>query len=329
MCKQRLEDIGFYTLCDDRAKQSSEVSPMWRCELIITSQCNFSCPYCRGVKPKYQGMITTYTAKQYTSLWAEDGLKHIRYSGGEPTCHPNLPKIISHAKKCGIERIAISTNGSQSFDYYKDLYERGVNDFSISLDTCCSSFCDTMTGRTGLFDHLIENISNLAKLTYVTVGLVINQDNAYQAKETIELAHSLGVADIRIIPSAQSNLDISFLSDISDDMLNSHPILKYRINNLKIGIPLRGIQENDASKCYLLQDDSVILAEYHFPCVIYLREGGNPIGKVNKNMRKERIEWLKNHDVEKDPICKKNCLDVCRDYNNKYECLRGKILQTI
>jgi hypothetical protein len=56
---------------------------------------------------------------------------------------------------------------------------------------------------------------------------------------------------------------------------------------------------------------------YHFPCIIYMREQGDPIGQVGPNMRKERYEWMVNHDAHKDPICSKNCLDVCIDYNNK------------
>lgn len=55
-----------------------------------------------------------------------------------------------------------------------------------------------------------------------------------------------------------------------------------------------------------------------YSCIIALREGAKPIGKVGPNMRKERFDWFKNHDTYNDPICKKNCLDVCRDYNNKF-----------
>ena len=47
-----------------------------------------------------------------------------------------------------------------------------------------------------------------------------------------------------------------------------------------------------------------------------MREGGNAIGNISHNMRKERIEWMKKHDSHKDPICRKNCLDVCISLNN-------------
>jgi uncharacterized protein YutD len=46
----KLEEIGFYSLSDQRAKEASCTSQMKRCEMIITEECNFKCPYCRGFK---------------------------------------------------------------------------------------------------------------------------------------------------------------------------------------------------------------------------------------------------------------------------------------
>ena len=51
----KLENIGFYTLSDERAKNVSITSRMKRCELIITEYCNFSCGYCRGLKSEIYG----------------------------------------------------------------------------------------------------------------------------------------------------------------------------------------------------------------------------------------------------------------------------------
>ena len=71
-----------------------------------------------------------------------------------------------------------------------------------------------------------------------------------------------------------------------------------------------------------MYDDSVVAGDQHFPCIIYLREGGAPIGKIGPNMRQERVEWLKSHNTHNDPICKANCLDVCIAYANKARDLR-------
>jgi len=36
-------------------------------------------------------------------------------------------------------------------------------------------------------------------------------------------------------------------------------------------------------------------------------------------MRNERMNWFSKHDTHNDAICRNNCLDVCIEYNNKFE----------
>ena len=85
-----LEDIGFYTLCDARAERTSITSPMWRCEMILTDLCNFKCPYCRGLREDLVGSIPIDTALSVLDIWIADGLKNVRFTGGEPTLYPGL-----------------------------------------------------------------------------------------------------------------------------------------------------------------------------------------------------------------------------------------------
>lgn len=110
---------------------------------------------------------------------------------------------------------------------------------------------------------------------------------------------------------------MSNLSQIPEGILKKYPILRYRVQNFLKGRNVRGLQEQDNNRCPLSRDDSIIAGEYHFPCIIYMREGGDPIGKVGSTMREERARWSEKHNTHKDPICKKNCLDVCIDFNNK------------
>jgi sulfatase maturation enzyme AslB (radical SAM superfamily) len=56
----KLQDIGFYTLSDNQAKNVSWYSDLQRCELILTDRCNFKCVYCRGVKEEYLGDLIVY-----------------------------------------------------------------------------------------------------------------------------------------------------------------------------------------------------------------------------------------------------------------------------
>ena len=315
-----LQEIGFYTLSDYRAINSSVFTSLERCELILTDKCNFKCPYCRGSSKKTRGTLSFERAKHMVDIYKSHRLRNIRFSGGEVTLLPYLVDLVKYTANVDIGRIAISTNGSAPFGLYKELFNEGVNDFSISLDACCTSTSSTMAGKDGYYETILENIKKLSELTYVTVGVVLNDENVNEAENIVALAHSLGVDDIRIIPSAQYGESLGFIPEIEEEVLEKNPILKYRINNLKEGQSLRGLGAGDSRKCYLGLDDMVIAGNSHFPCVIYMREAGEPVGSVDEKsmteIRQERLEWIEKTNCLTDPICKANCLDVCRAYNN-------------
>ena len=75
----KLENIGFYTLNDERAKNTSSTSQMMRCELILTDLCNFKCPYCKGLRDDCKGTISLERAKEIVDYWTKDNLKNIRF----------------------------------------------------------------------------------------------------------------------------------------------------------------------------------------------------------------------------------------------------------
>jgi MoaA/NifB/PqqE/SkfB family radical SAM enzyme len=311
-----LEDIGFYTLSDKRALESSVSSPLWRCELILTDRCNFKCPYCRGLRDDICGVMPMERATHILDLWIKEGLRNVRFSGGEPLLYAGLGELVDRAKRGGVRRIAISTNGSASLTAYYDLVSRGVNDLSISLDGCCASTTDRMTGTCGYWDRIVTNIIALSKITYVTVGMVFTDENVEDCIEAVKFAASLGVSDIRVIPSAQYNEALLKLSALPDAFLARYPILAYRVRNIRAGRHVRGIPDGCENKCCLVLDDMAVAGKYHFPCIIYMREGGDPIGEVSENMRVDRERWMVGHDPSSDPICKRNCIDVCIAHNS-------------
>jgi hypothetical protein len=148
--------------------------------------------------------------------------------------------------------------------------------------------------------------------------VVLTPDNIAETIKTIELAHSLGVSDIRIITAAQWNQRIDEFKNIPNTVLEKHPILKYRMANFCIGNDIRGIQPSEYHKCGLVLDDAVIANHLQYPCIIYLREQGKPISVMDKDWRQKRVEWFNSHNTYEDPICRNNCLDVCRNYNTKF-----------
>jgi len=275
--------------------------------MLLTKRCNFKCPYCRGINGDD---ITHKNALSTLSLWADNQLKNVRFSGGEPTLHNGLIDFVAYCKSKGVERIAISTNGSAGTELYMKLFGAGVNDFSISLDGCCANTHDTMSGTRGMFDTVVDNIRELSKRTYVTVGMVYNEMNKDSITDSIAFVHSLGVSDIRIIPSAQYGKEMNLQLP---EWSRQFPILTYRTSGSRL---VRGLSSTDCPKCKLVLDDMAVWGGYHYPCIIYLRENGKPIGKVSSDMRQERLNWYNAHNSFNDAICRTNCLDVCVEHNN-------------
>ncbi len=308
----KLEDIGFYTLSDARAANVTYKTALQRCELLVTQRCNFNCPYCR----KLEGKELDYDeACDILNLWVLDNVKNIRLSGGEPTLWEPLVATVGYAKLLGIERIALSTNGSADWELYDQLIKAGVDDFSVSLDACCSSGANLMSGAAGHFKKIADNIERITNhKIYLSVGVVLTDQNIGEVDKIVAFAHSLGVSDIRVIPAAQHSKQ---LPEIQPGYSMIYPILRYRLNNMRKGRSVRGLRETDCQRCSLVLDDMAVWDGHHYPCIIHLREGGAPIGKVGTNMREERRWWHCWHDSHKDVICKNNCLDVCVDYNNR------------
>ena len=314
----KLDDIGFYTLSEQRAKNVNISSPIARAEILLSDKCNLKCPYCRGLENK--GDLSIPYVKDILGYLYKENLVNIRLSGGEPTLYPFLKEIIWDCNKAGIKRIAISTNGTVERKLYKDLISLGVNDFSISLDSGCCSMGEIMTGgNKEAWGKTVDNIKYLSQHCYVTVGVVFNEINYYNAVETIAYIDSLNPSDIRVIPSAQYNKAVPQLVNLPKITLKKYPILNYRIKNFRKGKSFRGLTSKDCPKCYLVLDDIAISGKYQFPCIIYLREQGKFISIMDKDFRQKRVDWFKKHNSFEDNICRNNCLDVCVDYNNRVD----------
>jgi molybdenum cofactor biosynthesis enzyme MoaA len=284
---------------------------------VLTGRCNFRCPYCRGLTDPCRGDAPADQARHVLQEWQRHSLKHVRFSGGEPTLHPSLPDLVAQAAGTCV-RVAVSTNGSAPIARYEDLVRRGASDFSVSLDACCASTADAMSGVPGRWDLVCRNIARLARITYVSVGVVLTEANLDEAAGIIRLADSLGVADIRLIPAAQWSRTLARI-EAAPEVLARHPILAWRLENLAAGRPVRGLRPGDNHRCPLVLDDMAVVGDRHWPCIIYLRERGAPIGRFTgiEEVRRQRLAWFLEHDTHADPICAANCLDVCVAYNNR------------
>ena len=85
------------------------------------------------MKKEDKGDLNFEDAIDTVRMFAREGLRNVRFSGGEPTLWGYLETLILSSLHYSIERIALSTNGSADLELYKGLIKAGLNDISISL----------------------------------------------------------------------------------------------------------------------------------------------------------------------------------------------------
>lgn len=312
-----LSRIGFLEVTEERLRRVRLDADWHYCEFLVTPRCNFRCPYCNRLTGPETGVeLPLERVLAVIDLLHAGRLRYLHLTGGEPTVRRDLLRIVQYARERGI-RVGISTNGSADPQLYLDLVDAGVELFSISLDVDSPALNPVMTGiRRDVFDRVAENIRMLSRRVYVNVGCVITPVNLPRAAEIISFISSLGAHDIKLGTATGFNQLIDIR--VPDALLDRHPILAYRIRNFRAGRNMRGLREGDADRCWMVLDDVTIAGEHHYPCAVYAREGGKPIGRVGPGMKAERLRWLGAHEPLRDPICRRFCMDFKCDYNKVF-----------
>lgn len=105
-------------------------------DLRVGTRCNLNCLYCLlGHEDRFLRPVSEIVAD--LRFAREQNLEKVSFTGGEPTLHPDLPKLVAASRALGFRRVTLVTNGvTISYPGRLDrLVEAGVNAVGISFDT--------------------------------------------------------------------------------------------------------------------------------------------------------------------------------------------------
>jgi len=130
--------------------------------LSVTDICNFSCSYClpNGYQCTHKdaNVLSTSEIKRLLTGFANNGLKKVRLTGGEPSVRKDLVDIIAAtAETPGIETVAITTNGYHLPKHIKSWKEAGLTAINISIDSLDAGLFKEITGH----DRLTEVLTGI------------------------------------------------------------------------------------------------------------------------------------------------------------------------
>lgn len=174
----------------------------------LTDRCNLRCVYCMPADIRFAPpphLLQDDELIRLVQIATSVGFDRVRLTGGEPTVHPNLVKIVDDiAKIPGIQEIALTTNALKLEKLAGPLARVGLKRVNISIDTLDAERFTKIT-RVGKLEHVWRGIlaAERAGLTPIKLNAVIVR--GYNEDDMIDLArltidHAWDMRFIEVMP---------------------------------------------------------------------------------------------------------------------------------
>lgn len=127
----------------------------------ITDRCNQSCVFC--LRPSDNPIDINFNKlKIDINSMVEDGVNRVYVTGGEPTLHKDLFKIIRYIKKAGIPRVDLQTNGVNLADkkLVLNLKKAGIETIYFALHDYTEKLSGKTRGVNGYLKKTLAGIRN-------------------------------------------------------------------------------------------------------------------------------------------------------------------------
>ncbi len=169
--------------------------------LELTTRCNLNCIHCYAESGPRQTSAEILSLDDWFLALHEAArldCRKVQFIGGEPTLHPDLPRLISQARSLGFEFIEVYTNGTAFNSSLKDVFLRHhvALAFSVYSDEAASH--EAVTLRSGSFQKTMESIRwAMDQQLPVRAGIVEMDANRARMDSTKRHLREIGVRHVR------------------------------------------------------------------------------------------------------------------------------------
>ncbi len=139
----------------------------------LDNVCNQRCLFCNVATDKHSKIHhDTKRSRQVLERAYSLGNRRLTLTGGEPTLHEDLPRLIRFAKDLGFLRVALQTNAVklENESLARELAESGLDEAMVSLHSHRPEISDALTQVPGTWKKTVQGIRNLVSHG-VRVGL--------------------------------------------------------------------------------------------------------------------------------------------------------------
>jgi molybdenum cofactor biosynthesis enzyme MoaA len=347
----RVDELGHLL---DAPLRLDASTPLHRVTVFLTYRCNLDCPYCKTIARSEAELEArpekrrSFDAAAFEALLASHRgtpLRHLHFTGGEASLVHGLPEMVRLAKASGVERLSLTTNGTRPASHLLALVDAGLEELRVSIDADEPGLGESLTGRAGAWGRSLETLRQLGEARragapfFLIVNTVVGAANRARVPQLVERFLGLGVDDLKLITDVDAR---GFLADFPEaaevrrqlDALlaaappEAYPLLRRKVRTVfapdAIGLPP---DVSPGWRCFIPLTERTVDREFYYPCSVYLREGGAPLGRLTDDADTQRAKsarFTATHACASDAICQRYCLHCTRAYNDAANAARGQ-----
>jgi MoaA/NifB/PqqE/SkfB family radical SAM enzyme len=144
----------------------------------VVRHCNHFCGFCSNPTTPYSH--TFESMKVLVDDFVERGYFGVILTGGEPSLHPELPRICQYASEAGLH-VRMITNGTRLADkkFAQAMAEAGLKIVHVSIYSVIEAVEDSLRGTPGTLPIALQALDNAEEFGIeVNINCVINKLNA-------------------------------------------------------------------------------------------------------------------------------------------------------
>lgn len=347
VCAQRVDEIRHLL---DEPHAVDATTPLHRVTVFVTYRCNLHCAYCKTIVRSPQELrdrpqrAAVLDRERFAALLDGHGatpIEHLHFTGGEATLLRELPDMVRMAKAHGVRHVSITTNGTRTPDVYRRLVLAGIDEIRISLDDAHAASPAPATLRPAPFGRAIATIRTLGEMRreghpfFLILNTVVERSNRERLPALLRTLLALHPDDIKLITAVDERDDLGDFEAaprvraeleaiLAAQPIERFPLLRRKLETVfardAIGLDTARAPEPRDWRCYVPLTERTVDGVHYYPCSVYLREGGRPLGNIDEPQelqRRRTADFVARGDCLSDPICRRYCLHCTARFNQQ------------
>ena len=308
-----------------------------RLTVFVTYRCNLACPYCKTIARSAAELEArpqkafAHDLESFAGLLGETPVRHLHFTGGEAALSRELPAMVALARARGVERLSLTSNGTLPPSRYRELIEAGLDEVRISLDADQAGLGQRLTLRDGAWERTVLLARTLGEWRrqglafHFILNAVVGPANRDRLADLVAFLLEFGPDDVKLITEVDER-GVGSADQLARAAAllppEGMPLLRRKLGTVFApdAIGLSTVGEQKDWRCYIPLTERTVDRTHYYPCSVYLRENGAPLGELTDSpavQRERTARFVREGDCLRDPICQRYCLHCTRAFNQR------------